>query len=467
MEQTAERKVVVKLTGKQSVAFRQLMDPGLAWLALMYGGAKGGGKDFLFCIWVKCWSEYLIKFFGLQPSENPIPIGFIGRKRSIDMKSTTLEEWKKIIPSDHYRFHDDQREIILHETVKIHVGGLDDPKRVEKFNSANYAFFALNQAEEMEREEVSVLRGALRLKVNDLQPPYRELYTANPADCWLKHDFIDAPRPGHVFVPALYTDNPHLPDNYRETLEAAFRYNEPLLRAYRDGDWTSLQASNTLISSLMLDALKGITIHHNQDRRIVACDPSLGGDECPIQLIENGGVKDSKTLHERDPMKIAGENITMANRHKTHAFAIDYSGGLGEAIASRIREVKPNAQVYSLNSSESASNEASFVNLRTEMWWDLMRKIQDKKIPYPVNEELRRQLTAVRFKVVNSNGKIALEPKEETKKRLGRSPDDADAFVYGNYKLPQTLPVNPQNDKWLERDYVGSCVPAVGSAMSC
>lgn len=462
----APKEVVVKLTAKQSTAFRQLMNPDLQWLALMFGGAKGGGKDFLFCIWVKVWSEYLIKFFDLKPSANPVPIGFIGRKRSIDMKSTTLEEWKRIIPSDHYRFHDDQREIILWETVKIHVGGLDDPKRVEKFNSANYAFFALNQAEEMEREEVSVLRGALRLKINDKQPPYRELYTANPADCWLKHDFIDNPRPGHVFVPSLYTDNPHLPDNYRETLEAAFRYNEPLLRAYRDGDWTSLQASNTLISNLMLDALKGINHHITSPRRIVACDPSLGGDACPIQLIEDGRILDSKELHERDPMKIAGENITMANKHRTHAFAIDYSGGLGEAIAARIREVKPNASVHSLNSSEAASNDLLFANLRAEMWWDLMRKIQDKKIPWPANEELRRQLTAVRFKVVNSNGKIALEPKEETKKRLGRSPDDADAFVYGNYVLPHTSPVNPQNDKWQDSVYTGSCVPSVGSAMS-
>ena len=443
--------MTVKLTPKQSHAFRLLTNPNPDWLALMYGGAKGGGKDFLFCIWVKCWVEYLIKFFDLKPSEHPIPLGFMGRKRSVDMKTTTLEEWKKIIPSDHYRFHDDQREIIIHDTAKIHVGGLDDPKRVEKFNSANYAFFALNQAEEMERAEVGVLRGTLRLKLNDKQPPYRELYTANPSDCWLKEDFIDAPRPGHMFVPAMYTDNPHLPDNYRQTLESAFRYNEPLLKAYRDGDWGSLQASNTLISTTMLNALKGIYHHPKTVRRIVGCDPSLGGDDCPIQAIENGRIIDAKTLKERDPMKIAGENVIMMNKWKTNSCAIDYSGGLGEAIASRIREVRPSARVYSLNSSESALNEDRFENLRAEMWWDLMVKIQDKLIPYPEDEELRRQLSAVRFRVVNSNGKICLEPKEKTKSRLGRSPDDADAFVYGNYKLNDTLPIK-SDDKWRETE---------------
>jgi hypothetical protein len=450
-QQTAteqDNNVTVKLTGKQSHAFRLLMDKTNPWLALLYGGAKGGGKDFLFCIWVKCWAEYLIQFFGLMPTENPPPIGFIGRKRSVDMKSTTLEEWKKIIPSDHYRFHDDNRELILHETVKIHVGGLDDPKRVEKFNSANYAFFALNQAEEVEREEVGVLRATLRLTLNGKQPAYRELYTANPADCWLKEDFIDSPRPDHVFVPALYTDNPHLPTNYRQTLEAAFRYNEPLLKAYRDGDWSSLQASNVLISTNMLSDLKGVTHHPKAIKRILSCDPSLGGDDCPLQLIENGKIIDKKTLHERDAMKIAGEMIILANKHRTNFFAIDYSGGLGEAIASRIREVKPFSRVYSLNSAEAAYNDDRFANLRAEMWWDLMTKIQDKILPYPEDEELRRQLSAVRFKVVNSNGKIQLEPKEKTKERLGRSPDDADAFVYGNYMIKDVQVI--KGDAWVD-----------------
>lgn len=449
--------VVIKLTPKQSQAYRLLLNLEIAWMAMLYGGAKGGGKDFLFCIWVKTWCEWLIKFFGLEPSRNPLPIGFIGRKRSIDMRTTTVEAWKRIIPSDHYRFHDDQRELILHETIKMHVGGLDDPDRVEKFNSAEYAFFALNQAEEVEREEVSVLRGALRLKYNGLQPPYRELYTANPADCWLKTDFVDKPtrRPNHFFVPALYTDNPHLPDNYSDTLESAFRYNVPLLNAYKHGDWHAIQATNTLITSSALGALRGVIRHPRDVKRVIACDPSLGGDECPIGCIENGKLKDKKTLvGERDPMKIAGEIVVMMNKHKTVSVAIDYSGGMGEAIAARVREVKPSARVMSLNSSEASSDKERWNNLRTEMWWSLMMKIQDKNIPWPEDEELRRQLSAVRFKVIGSNGKVALEPKDKTKVRLKRSPDDADMFVYGNFVLDDTQPIHegPRPDRWRDDD---------------
>jgi hypothetical protein len=211
----------------------------------------------------------------------------------------------------------------------------------------------------------------------------------------------------------------------------------------------------------MLNTLKGLVRHQKQILRIVACDPSLGGDECPIKLIENGKVIDNVTLHERDAMKIAGQIIIMGNRWQTNCFAIDYSGGLGEAIASRIREVKPQARVYSLNSSEGALDADKFVNLRAEMWWDLMVKIQDKLIPYPEDEELRRQLSAVRFKVVSSNGKIQLEPKEKTKERLGRSPDDADCFVYGNYKLSSALPVS--GDRWTDSSQDGRIEVSMGA----
>lgn len=454
--------MTVQLTPKQSEAFRLLCND--QDVSLLYGGAKGGGKDFLFCVWVKVWVEWLIKFFDLKPSKDPIALGFVGRKRSVDFRDTTLGEFKKVIPPDHYRLHNDEHEIIFHETAKVFCGGLDDPKRVEKFNSANLAFLALNQAEETERHEVSVLRAALRLKVNGKQPPYKELYTANPADCWLKNDFIDNKLANHSFIPALYTDNPHLPSNYRERLETVFKFNDALLKAYRDGDWSSLQASNTLITDVMLNALKGVNIHHKQMRRIVSCDPSLGGDDCVIYTIENGVIVDELILHERDTMKIAGQMVIMANKWKTLNFVVDVIG-IGQGIYDRIREVKPAARVTGINSAANSSEEERFFNLRAEMWWYVMEQIQDKKLSFPEDEELRRQLTSVRFKVVNSNGLIQLEPKEETKKRIARSPDEADAYVLGIYELKNTEPIVIK-DGWDTESPRLAVSSRVGSAMA-
>jgi len=71
------------------------------------------------------------------------------------------------------------------------------------------------------------------------------------------------------------------------------------------------------------------------------------------------------------------------------------------------------------------------------MWAYLQTQIQAREIEHFEDPELKKQLTAVRFepKAINSKGFLKLEPKEKTKERLGRSPDDADAYVYGIWGL--------------------------------
>ena len=46
----------------------------------------------------------------------------------------------------------------------------------------------------------------------------------------------------------------------------------------------------------------------------------------------------------------------------------------------------------------------------------------------PHDEELFDELVAIRWRAT-SNGKIQIEPKDDLKNRLGRSPDRADAVV--------------------------------------
>jgi len=457
------REVTVFLTQAQAKAWAPLLSPDD--VAVLYGGAKGGAKTFLLCVWALVYAESLIQRWGLTPSTTPLPVGFLGRKRSVDFRKTTLETWKRVIPPEKYRLHDNEHELIIMETVKILCGGLDDQQHINKFNSAEFAFFGIDQAEETERHDVDVLQAALRLTVGGVTPAYKQLFTANPSDGWLKQDFITAPKPQHVFIPAKYTDNPHLPVNYRQTLEAAFGYNDPLLRAYRDGDWSALEASNTLLTQAVLARVQGVQHHPTEIRRVVSCDPSLGGDECVIVLVENGRIVEQQVHHERDPMKIAGYMQILAHRTATPHYATDTTGGLGEAINARLRELHPTAWVRSVNASEAADDPEHYANVRAEMWWAALRAFQDQTVPYPEDEELRRQLTAVRFKVVNSNGKIQLEPKTETKTRLGRSPDRADAYVQALYILPQTPPIL-QRDRWAEPVGRGEVGVNITSAMA-
>lgn len=395
------------------------------------------------------WSRYLIDFFGLvydpKDPKPPLAIGFWGRKIGAHFGSTTLETWKRTIPSSLYRLKSDKiggNYIELFSLVKIYYGGLDNQKKLEKFNSAEFAFIAVDQAEETERADVQVLRATLRLKYQGKTPPYKEIYTANPADCWLKEDFIDSKRPGHHYVPALPSDNPHLPESYIPRLKETFRHNVALLAAYLDGDWKALKAANALISMEMLNQLKGIVRHFKDTRRCVVCDPSLGGDECPIYVMENYKVVEELILHERNPMIIAGHMSSLGTKWRVNDYGADCTGGLGTAILARVKEVKPHAIMHYINSSEAADNEERATNVRGELWWETMELIQDKMIPYMEDEKLRGQLVAPRFKIMRSDGQIQMELKSETKTRSGgESPDRADTFNLGVRVLKRCQPL--------------------------
>lgn len=461
--------IKLELTDRQSEAY--LLLTSMEDLALMYGGGKGGGKSLLFCVWVTQWCEFLIKYFKLKPNPKaPIPVGFIGRKQAIDFRRTTLETYKRIVPPSKYRIKEQDQEIIIGETVKMHYGGLDDRATVNKFNSAEYAFFAIDQAEETERTEIDVLQGSLRLKINGMQPPYKQLYTANPAECWLKNDFLDNPLPSYHFIPALYKDNRHLPTNYADTLFKAFRYNKALLEAYRDGNWHALKASNMLVSSQELEALKGIVHHFKYLRGIVACDPSLGGDECVIYVLKNYRIVEEKIMHERDPMKIAGHMRVLGVKHAIPNYAADTTGGLGEAILARVRELKNESseqegKCISVNSSDAAEKPEAYANVKMEMSWHFMTLVIDKALPYIEDEETRRQVLALRFKVINSQGKTIMLVKDEIKKVLGCSPDRADCYILGCYAQDKTEPIRVK-DAWRDGNHRSAISGGADSAMT-
>lgn len=84
----------------------------------------------------------------------------------------------------------------------------------------------------------------------------------------------------------------------------------------------------------------------------------------------------------------------------------------------------------------------SFANLRSQMWWQLREDFRRGHIAIPPEEEapeLWRQLTLPTFAV--KTGKTWVEGKKEIRKRTGgKSPDDADAVVYGNW-VRQRVPL--------------------------
>jgi len=432
--------IKIELTPKQTMCFRALQDPAVR--EVLYGGAKGGGKSVFGCYWSLVRAIEIAKQCQVQPSKYPVAVGFMGRKRAVDFNKTTLETWKRMIPAHMYHLNEQRKEIVIGDRVKILYGGFDDREMISKFNSAEFAFFFVDQAEEISRDDAGLLRGTLRLTVNGQYPRYTGLWTANPAQCWLKEEFINSQSPEKVFIQALPSDNPYLPESYVKTLQDAFSHRPELLRAYLEGSWDELENANVIIPRRFIESALTRTFIHPELRKILVCDPATekGDDESVIYYMENTEIKERWIFGRIDTMEVAGRLHIYARERDVDIIGVD-GIGVGVGIVDRLKEFKE--RVLDIQAASRENVPEQYYNLRAQMWWEAGKRFQigDVTLAGSVrDEELVRQLSSVEYQI--RNGKILVEPKDEVKKKLGgRSPDRADAYIMGLYTLQFARPV--------------------------
>jgi len=322
--------------------------------------------------------------------------------------------------------------------VKIAYGGLDDEEAISKFNSAEYGFVFIDQAEEMTRDDAGMLRGTGRLKIGNIAIPFKALWTANPAPCWLEEDFINNSVEGHKFIQALPADNEFINnDEYIKRLKEAWKHRPELIQAYIYGSWEHLAGFQFLISKEWIkQALKLELQRVKYPKILISVDPArYGDDETAIYGLEETETIHQETLFQKSTMDISARVVLKANELEADAIAID-GIGIGAGIVDRCKELT-DISVIDVNSAERCENENDrhiYYNKRAEMWWKVSEMIADNKIPLPDDPDLHTQLCSVKYEI--KYGRIKVEDKDEIKKRINKSPDKADAFVQGIWALP-------------------------------
>lgn len=421
---------------------------------VLYGGAKGGGKSWFMCLWVF-----------RKALEIPFNKIFFCRRRSVDFTNTTLETWKKAIPAKCYRINEQKKKIFIFNGTTIDYGGLDDPLMIQGLNSAEYGNIAVDQAEEIEKDSFAMLRGTLRhiAKTPDGQkftPDYQVMMSANPAQCWLKEDFILRPKDGFCYIKALPTDNPYLPASYVSNLSEAFQHRPQLLAAYLHGSWDDLAGHDVCIQPSAVErAVERIYPQGRVIRRVIVNDPArFGDDENVIYVMAStvncSFVEDVIILEHKSTMDTAGRLASLRRKVGAQVIAVD-SIGIGAGVVDALYDLKE--PVMSINSSSKPTIETEqkkFYNLRSQLWMMAGDEFDKGRVKLGDDFVLNGQLSSVKFKYTG-NGKIQAEAKEDVKKRLGRSPDRADAFVMGLYALSYVPTLDAEKEMEADTDRVG------------
>jgi len=154
-----------------------------------------------------------------------------------------------------------------------------------------------------------------------------------------------------------------------------------------------------------------------------------GGDNTIVCIRKKHNVIDFRKINEFDTDAVAIAVLKIAAETRAKYICVD-SIGVGAGVYDRLRK-NGVIKVYPVEFNRS-SRTGAYRNLRDEMWFKLRELFEKGLISIPEdNEPLRIQLSTVRFE--DQLGRIKIEAKKEIKKRLGESPDYADALAISLY----------------------------------
>lgn len=215
-------------------------------------------------------------------------------------------------------------------------------------------------------------------------------------------------------------------------------------------------------------------------------------DDGDVQAgIDVGGGGDSTVIFERrgpvagrveqfrdaDPMRTVGRLVEKINEWGIAKVKVD-STGIGWALAGRLRELSAQhnpsgkrtgdtshaAEVIAVNaaSGPSARLAKQRLNKRAEMWWDVGR--ENSRLGLwdltSVSDDVVAELCEPRYEIMDSGGKIKIERKDEVIKRLGRSPDLADALLLAFLDVKLELRTSPGGmDELMSRNLLSGLRP--------
>ena len=158
---------------------------------------------------------------------------------------------------------------------------------------------------------------------------------------------------------------------------------------------------------------------------------AYGTDKTVIAVRRGQRIEPLQVYSEKSTTETAGLTKRAAEDYDTRAIKVD-AIGIGCGVADRLEE--EGFDNVGVNVAEHSGDPERFFNLRSELWWNLRDRLDPDvtrnpdPIALPPDDELLAELAAVKYKLTG-RGQVQIEPKADMKKRLGRSPDRADAVV--------------------------------------
>lgn len=163
------------------------------------------------------------------------------------------------------------------------------------------------------------------------------------------------------------------------------------------------------------------------EARVIGVDVArYGDDESVFQPRQGHMAFEPRVFRELDTQELGEQLCRAIDRWLPDAVNVD-AGAFGIAVYDYCKHRGYGNIVHAVNFGGRARDDERFENRRTEMWWDMAGWVKNGGC-LPQQPMLTEELSAPVY-FPDKKQRICLEPKDDIKARIGRSPDRADALA--------------------------------------
>ncbi len=189
------------------------------------------------------------------------------------------------------------------------------------------------------------------------------------------------------------------------------------------------QGNTKLISTACVRKAFELKMSSSASPLVIGVDVARFGDDKTIFCFRRGRwCQRFEAFAKMSVVEVANQATFFIQKFKPRRLFIDI-GGVGAGVYDILKDRGLAEVVKGVNFGEKAHQFDRYANRRAEMWDAINLWLNDVLTPeLPQDDELFGDLCSVNKKY-DRRGRLMLEEKDEVKKRLGRSPDKADALA--------------------------------------
>lgn len=423
----------MKLLKKQRNAIYFLKDNQTE--EVLYGGAAGGGKSALGCLWLM---EMCQRYPGSR--------WLMGRSKLKTLEETTLNTFFELASSlkvsSQFRYNGNKHTINWHNGSQIILKDLfhypSDPN-FDSLGSLEVTGAFIDECNQLNYLAWQMVKSRIRYKLTEFGLIPKLLGSCNPAKNWVYKEFYKPNRDKLLnvyrrFIQALPTDNPHLHPSY---LQSLLRLDKNSRERLYFGNWEYDDDPATLIDTDSIADYFNPAHVKPEGQKYLTIDVARKGRDKTVFRVWHGWL-----CIKRESLAVSTVPETIDHGRKLQqkysiapSNTIADEDGVGGGVVDGLK-----CKGFINNSSPLETKEGSefvkpnFDNLKSQCSIKMAEMITNRLAgeicdDSALQETVTEEMEQVKVKDIDKDGKQGIVPKDKIKELIGRSPDDWDSIM--------------------------------------